>query len=248
MKRFKENDIYALEIKNISEEYNGRYIIIMKASVDEWNPTTNRHLFRFKITRDKKLPTIDEINDLEYIITHVQHEYEKYFPKNSSFGTFYHQMEIMDKMIVYPDKYDYIYSYVSEIFFITKGFPTDLIYIGNINCDLPEKEYIPLCEYGHSYTRGTWENIISDLIKLYEDYNLKKSRIFTIEFSEANRKGLEKMMKAEIYFDKLDEIGITQKLIEMLPEEKSKRGRLTYVGGEDKDPYRKNGKSKKTSK
>ncbi len=40
---------------------------------------SDQGLFRFKITKDHKLPKQEEINTLKYVIIHFQHELENIF-------------------------------------------------------------------------------------------------------------------------------------------------------------------------
>lgn len=236
MVKFKENDIYALKVENIDEQYNGRYIIIIKQSIPEWGDFINKKQFRFKITKDKKLPKLDEINSLEYIITHIQHELAKYFPGE---GMPFEELKAKrDKYKVYPDEYGYLYTYISQIFFTNKNIPENLIYIGNQKIDLPKKEYIPFTAYGYSFQEKSWENIIQKLIDCYENINLKKAKAFSKEASQRIKEHwldeIGSAIEVENLIEKLKEKGILDKLFE---DEEEIEDSLTYVGGEDKDPY-----------
>ncbi len=237
MVKFNENDIYALEIKDgDNNEYYGRYIIIIKCSYAEWSKRENKSLFRFKITKDKILPKLEEINDLEYIITHFQHELNKYFPGE---GIPFEELKAKrDKVKVYPDKYGYLYTCLTEIYSYNKNIPNDLIYIGNMKVNPPEHEYIPFTEYGYKYQVHSWDNIVNNLINKYEDFNLKKSEWFNEEAAERVKNGRIDDIKASIECDrfikKLENAGILHKLFE---DEEEIEDSLTYVGGEDEDPY-----------
>lgn len=237
MVKFKENDIYALEIKNVNDKYNGRYIIIIKCSQPEWTKRENKCIFRFKITKEKRLPKIEEINDLEYIITHFQHELEKYFPGEGI--PFKELKEKRDKVKVYPDKYGYLYTYITEIFWVNQDIPQDLIYIGNAKMDLPHNEYMPFTEYGYKYQPKSWDNIVNNLIQKYEDYNLGKSEWFTKEKAEIVKKARLKDIGATIECENLcnylEEKGILHKLFE---DEEEIEDSLTYVGEEEEDPFK----------
>lgn len=236
--KFKENDTYALEIKNINEEYNGRYIIIIKCSIASWNDNINKRLFRFKITKDKKIPKLEEIDDLEYIITHFQHELEKYFPGEGI--PFEELRKKRDKVKVYPDKYGYLYTCISEIYFYNKNVPENLIYIGNKALKLPKHEYIPFSGYGYMCDLKEWENIVENLIKRYEDFNLKKSEWLTEEkariVKEARLNDIGSTIECDNLCNYLKEKGILHKLFE---DEEEIEDSLTYVGGEDEDPFEK---------
>lgn len=236
MVKFKDNDIYALKIENVNKEYNGRYIVIIKCSIPGWNKNVNKNLFRFKITKDKKLPKLEDINVLEYIITHFQHELEKYFPGEGI--PFEELRKKRDKVKVYPDKYRYLYTCISEIYFVNRDIPENLIYIGNKKLELPKHEYIPFCEYGFKYQTNYWKDIIENLIKKYEDFNLGKSEWLNKEAAEKVKNRCLRDIKAAIECDnlckKLKEKGILHKLFE---GEEEMEDSLTYVGGEDEDPF-----------
>lgn len=241
MVKFKENDIYALEIKNNSEKYNGKYIIIIKCS---WPDGTiedgknEKRLFRFKITKKRKLPTLNEINDLEYVITHFQYELEKYFPGEGI--PFEELKKKRDKVKVYPDKYGYLYTCISEIFSYNKNVPEDLIYIGNMKLDLPKHEYIPFTEYGYKFYTNNWNNIIEKIIEKYEDFNLGKSQWYQKEKNEEIKRAclndIGAAKECEKLINYLEEKGI---LHEMFVDEEKTEDSLTYVGGEYEDPYEK---------
>lgn len=234
--KFKENDIYALEIKNINEKYDGRYIIIIKCTLSEWSNRENNSLFRFKITKDKKIPKLEELDDLEYIITYFQHELEKYFPGEGV--PFEELRKKRDKFKIYPDEYGYLYTCISEIYFYNKNVPKDLIYIGNKKLKLPKHEYIPFTEYGYKYQANNWENIVENLIQKYEDFNLRKSEWLNEEAAEKVKNRCLRDIRDTIECDNLcnylKEKGILDKLFE---DEEEIEDSLTYVGGEDEDPF-----------
>ncbi len=234
--KFKENDIYALEIKNINEKYDGRYIIIIKCSIDGWNDNINKRLFRFKITKDKKIPKLEELDDLEYIITHFQHELNKYFPGEGV--PFEELRKKRDKIKVYPDKYGYLYTCISGIYFVNKDIPNNIMYIGNKKLKLPKHEYIPFTEYGYKCDFRLWNKIVERLVEKYEDYNLGKSKWFTEEGAKVVKKARLYDIGATIECDNLcnylKEKGILDKLFE---DEEEIEDSLTYVGGEDEDPF-----------
>ena len=175
MVRFKDNDIYALKIKDKNSKYYGKYIIIIKCSYEGYSKHINKGIFRFKLSKDKKSPKLEEINSLEYVITQVQHELMKYMPLPGANITFKEHKKKIDKVVVFPDKYGYLYSCISEIFPLNKNIPKDLIYVGNIILDLPKYEYIPFSEYGYK-GMFKWENIENEIINCYELFNLKKSK------------------------------------------------------------------------
>lgn len=240
MVKFKENDIYALEIKSDNLKYDGRYIIIIKCSWPKWakrDGNNDKRYFRFKMTKDKKIPKLEDIENLEYIITYFQHELAKYFPGEGI--PFEELKKKRDKVKLYPDKYGYLYTCISEIFFYKKNIPENLIYIGNKELKLPKHEYIPFTEFGYKYSENTWDNITENLIHKYEYYNLKKSPCFSEEGVKAVKEARLEEIAATIECDKLckylEEKGILHKLFE---DEEEIEESLTYVGEEEEDPFK----------
>lgn len=116
MVKFKENDIYALKIEDELSKYNGKYIILIKCSYKGYSKSSNKGMFRFKITKDKNIPKLEEINDLEYIVTFIQHELKKYMPFPGFNEPFEEFKKERDKVNTYPDKYGYLYTCLSSIF------------------------------------------------------------------------------------------------------------------------------------
>lgn len=236
MVKFKDNDIYALEVKDKKSKYHGRYIILIKYSNPEWSNNVNKGLFRFKITRKKALPKLEEINDLEYVITWFEQELGKYFPWESI--PFEQLKAKRDKKKVYPDKYGYLYIYITEIYWYNKNVPQDLIYIGNTEIEPPEKEYIPFNEYGGVRDYKTWDNIVEKILKSYEDYNLGKSEWFNEEGAKELKRQWELQIKGLIKLDKfVDYLEENNLLEDFVGDEERIEESLTYVGGEDEDPY-----------
>lgn len=234
MVKFKENDIYALKIKDETSEYNGRYIILIKVEVKGWSPSTNKRLFRFKISKDNKLPKLEEINDLEYIKTWVRSYLSIFLPFDNNM-TKKERHQTLKKIEPDLDEYKYLYTYISEIKFVNKNMPKDLIYIGNKKIELPKHEYYLNWEYGYIMNFYSLENIVEDLLLCYENYNKKKANIYTKEgvnqvhqrskrdlkfFAQAYKK-LEKAKKNCFNFENEEEI----------------EDSLTYVGGEE-DPFK----------
>lgn len=144
-------------------------------------------MFRFKLSKDKSIPKLEEVNNLEYIITQVQHELMKYMPFPGANVTFEEHKKKRDKVIVYPDKYGYLYTYLGEFYQVTKNLPEDLIYIGNMDLDLPKYEYIPFSEYGYK-GNFKWESIEKEIIDCYELFNLKKSKMFSKDAAESRKR------------------------------------------------------------
>lgn len=231
MVKFKKNDIYALKIENEVNEYNGRYIIIIKCSHNSYSNDINNRLFRFKITKDKNIPKLEEINDLEYIVTYIQHEFNKYMPFPRPDESFEEFKKERNKVITYPDEYGYLYTCLSSIFWVNKNVPKDLIYIGNKQLDLPVHEYISFSEYGYKMTFN-WDNITKELVECYEKYNLKKSSMFSKEVAEMAKQEVLGLIEFEKKFRKIDFGKIR------FDDEEEIEDSLTYVGGEDEDPFK----------
>lgn len=231
MVKFKENDIYALKIEDELSKYNGKYIILIKCSYKGYSKSSNKGMFRFKITKDKNIPKLEEINDLEYIVTFIQHELKKYMPFPGFNEPFEEFKKERDKVITYPDKYGYLYTCLSSIFLINKNIPKDLIYIGNKQLDLPVHEYIPFSEYGYLGS-FKWDNITQELVKCYEGYNLKKSKMFSKEFAAMAKQEMLDLIEFKKKIEKTDFSKIR------FDEEEEIEDSLTYVGGEDEDPFK----------
>ena len=231
MVKFKENDIFALKIEDETSEYYGRYIILIKCSNSEWEESTNKQLFRFKISKNKTLPQLNEINSLEYIITFAQHELKKYLPFDGC-KKFKELKKERDKLQVYPDEYGYLYSFITKIYWVSKNIPKNLIYIGNMVLELPYHEYIPACEYGYIREYSGWKNIEKELINDYKSYNLKQSKIFCKEAATNAKNEVIDLIKLEKRLETLDYNKIH------LNDEEIIEDSLTYVGGEDEDPFK----------
>ena len=231
MVKFKDNDIYALKIKDKDSKYYGKYIIIIKCSYEGYPKHINKGIFRFKLSKDKSIPKLEEVNNLEYIITQVQHELMKYMPLPGANVSFKDHKKKRDKIKVYPDEYGYLYSCISEIFPLNKNIPKDLIYIGNVVLDLPKYEYIPFSDYGYK-GMFKWENIEKEIINCYELFNLEKSKMFSKEVAESRKREMLDLIE---FHKKLEKIDFSK--IKFADEEEIEDS-LTYVGGEDKDPFK----------
>lgn len=141
-----------------------------------------------------------------------------------------------------PDEYGYLNTYIFEIY-IKKYFVPDYVrFIGNFEIIPPIDEYIPITRFSR-VPLSTWETLIPDLINAYENYNLRKLNIYQPEgnkkFHESSKQDLN------IFLEVLEELP----KMNIVEDEKVKKNTLTYVGGEDVDPYTsKNKKNKKQLK
>ena len=167
----------------------------------------------------------------EYIITFVQHELKKYLPFDGC-KKFKELKKERDKLQVYPDEYGYLYSFITKIYWVSKNIPKNLIYIGNMVLELPYHEYIPACEYGYIREYSGWKNIEKELINDYKSYNLKQSKIFCKEAATNAKNEVIDLIKLEKRLQYIDYNKIH------LNDEEIIEDSLTYVGGEDEDPFK----------
>lgn len=235
MVKFKENDIYALKIKDETSEYNGRYIILIKVEVKGWSTSTNKRLFRFKISKNNKLPKLEEINGLEYIKTYARSYLDIFLPYDNRM-TKKERYQALKKIKPDLDKYKYLYTYISEVKFVDKNMPKDLIYIGNKEVDIPAHEYYLDWEYGYIMNFNSLENIAENLLLCYENYNKKKDIIYTKEgmkkVHQRSKRDLKFYAQAYKKLEKMENEGFN------FDDEEEIEDSLTYVGGEDEDPFK----------
>ena len=77
-KNWIDGDTFAVKIENTNTEYDGRYIILNKYSMPKGNTKIN--YFRAMITLNEDYPSLDQINNLEYIKIIYRTFYERYYP------------------------------------------------------------------------------------------------------------------------------------------------------------------------
>lgn len=230
MIKFKENDIYALEITGAKEEYNGRYIILIKTSVKGWSKSINKNLFRLKITKEKRLPTLDEIKELDYVIVNLVHELKLVsmdvkYGREKEYPTSYEEtMDRIKKKLnnikVNKDSYGYMHLYLIAIYFNTEIMPEEFIYLGNRKYNLPENEFIPYsesdeCNIGVIYMK----EFIPWLILIYKLYNIKSSHMFTDEAYRRAKRDYFRDMELHDFIRKINENSLKEKLFAMLDEQ-----------------------------
>ena len=173
-KNWIDGDTFAVKIENTNTEYDGRYIILNKYSMPKGNPKIN--YFRAMITLNEDYPSLDQINNLEYIKIIYRTFYERYYPLSGG-ETFAECVMRKSHLKFYPDEYNYLYSYTIE--FDVKGNKDvqKMKYIGNKIIDAPYDEYfINGDEIKSQYIPSN--DLIQKLIKAYEGYNKKKSIIY----------------------------------------------------------------------
>ncbi len=179
-KNWIDGDTFAIKIKNCSDEYNDRYLILNKCVYEIWKKNfkteeefekhmRNTPSFYIKITNGKEIPnTYEELNKLEFI------KMLDIYTDDSTVNKF-------DKgLYSNADDFNYTYEYLNQILF-HRGFDfKEFIYIGNYKFDCPKNEFIPYfwVEVEMVSTKFEW---IKTLIDKYENYNLRKSSHFTPE-------------------------------------------------------------------
>lgn len=229
-KKWKVGDTFAYKIKN-DERYKGRYIILIRYENPEWEPVNNNYSFRAKLTIDGALPeTKEELEKLEYIEPRVTHYSNRFLP----FSGLIPDEELIkerSKVKFYPDEYGLLDVYTFDIYFSRKylNILNEFIYLGNYNLKNPEKEYIPFDRNNAGYYLiERIENILED----YERYNLKKSPLYVDE----NKKSIEEIT-TYVPPNPEEVRKWCKKMGFDFSKEKRKKDSLTYVGGEDEDPY-----------
>ena len=107
-------------------------------------------------------------------------------------------------MKIYPDEYGYLYLNIFRIFF-TRKLPSTLVYLGNFDIKLPEKEYLPYSSDGNAYNLAFYrltEEFPKELVEAYKDYNLKQSKLYQKEEIEANKRMANSFLDAHRAYEK----------------------------------------------
>lgn len=231
-KKWVKGDTFALKIKD-NRDYKDKYLLFIKYDNPSWDIDKNVFSFRAKITNDNYLPSNKEqIDNLEYIQTSHTFYCKRFFP----FSGLISNEELIkerSKVKFYPDENGYLDIYIFNICFQRKNlfYLDDFIYLGNFDLLEPNHEYVPF----HKYNRTEF-NFLSTLeerlLKCYEDYNLKKSPIYSKEIlSMIEPWGTEVPPSKEEIEAILKEKNIS------FDDEEIVEDSLTYVGGEEEDPY-----------
>jgi hypothetical protein len=194
IKNWKENDIFAILIKNSNyPKYNGKYLILINKEIllQGWVHPKNVKLFHAKIV--DKIPTdLKELEAKEYIKT--------------SSCTYLSESFRNPLIKIEKDKFNYIYTNLFEIKFSSRKIPEEMIYLGNYNLSVPQDEYIPNTRFwGTPYYE--YEHL-TNLVDLYHELNLRESHIF----QEKSRK--------EIIEKELEEIEFCKQLQKLKTEQK----------------------------
>lgn len=190
-----ENDIYLYKIKNYNDEYNGKYLIFIKAKVVDFDTNdikeyvSNYPMFRVKMTKTKKKPTtIEDIENAEYIKIYFKHYYERFLPY-SGLEKVTDIKKRREKVKFYPDEYNYLYIYCFGLFIKIKDFKKEFEYFGNYLVSLPKKEYIP---FGDNFYLLSVDKVINSF-KFYNNKELKD--IFTKEGQEIVEKNAKEFIE-----------------------------------------------------
>ena len=230
---WENGDTFALKVNSKEyPKYNNRYIIFIKCEVDkkDWKTSRTTKHFRAKITKDEILPkSKEEIDKLEFIKTGWNgYIFEHYFYPEETKG-------------LTSDKYMFIYQYILEINAAKYQVPQELIYLGNFDIKLPSNEYIPYSQfYGvlFSFWNYNWDykwDVTDKLIECYQNYNLRKSSLFSKEFQDNYLEHQQKEIEIKIENDKRTKEVLemyNKGLLTMFDNEKRTNNSLTYVGNE----------------
>lgn len=177
-KNWQVGDTFAIKIKHKNPFYNGKYLILIKGNY-YWN-SDNRYsqTFLLKITKNDKLPlSLEEINSLEFIKTGYIHFIERFSSRSVGMENYDMVLERCKNLKFYPDEYNYLYMYDTAYWIDNRRKYDNLIYLGNYDIDYPQDEFSPVC---FTYRKSVVEmdDLVEDAINKYEDFNLKKSKIY----------------------------------------------------------------------
>ena len=234
-KKFKENDIYALEVTDKKSKYFGRYIILIKSKVNNWPNMVNKNLFRFKITKDNKIPYLNEIENLEYIkVCFVNYINSVFRPlKRTDINQKYFELLKLAKKN--GDEYGYYYTYLWEIIDFEKKICSNITYLGNKEINKPKVEFIPDNIFHISFLHTFPLEICEFALNSYDKFNLKNDSAFkdgmNVKISKSEFKNIL------LYFNVLDEVNYD--IMNGKKYTNTDEDSLTYVGGEDEDPFEK---------
>ena len=182
-KNWKNGDIFAVKIENTDTEFDGKYLILLKYVNPEWEEKYKYkmtvHSFRAKMSKTIEIPSIAEIDQLDYIITSYRHYEERFLPLNG--GESYEECVSRKKHIkFYPDKYNYLYTYYFNMFTKKREKFNEFIYIGNKVFKKPKEEYESGLQLDYELVVFK-KDLVKEIINAYNEFNLKKSDIYESE-------------------------------------------------------------------
>ncbi len=172
LKDLKNGEAIAIKIKK--GKYKNKYLILICCKE---SPEEERD-FYFRAKLSKKLPiTAEEVNKLPFIKVGVIHFIERYFP--ASGVETYEELEKRKRHYVYyPDKYNYLYMYYFILVFKKGDNLNDIIYLNIQGVERPADEYVNDRKLSNSEMM-LFSELETSLINCYEDYNKRKSYIYT---------------------------------------------------------------------
>ena len=175
-KNWVEGDTFAIKIENYSEEYDGKYLILIYS---KYNYNTKGYAY-FRGKLSNRIPkSIKEIDELEYIKTQTYSYEYGLIPFNGEL-TPSEKENLKNK----TDDFGYLNAYVIEIW-MKRGQDYSMFeYIGNYKICKPSDEYIPPIARLMNLPDiryPDYESFIDILVNCYKNYNLRKSKIYTLE-------------------------------------------------------------------
>ena len=197
-KNWVEGDTFALKIKSDNPKYDGRYLILIKDNNNDNEKNYSLHTFKVKLTQDKSIPkTKNDIENQESIKTTFCHYSERLLMHFDGIKSYKMIEEEHKDYKYYPDEYDYLYRYHFVFHTNNKKTYNELIYLGNFNVQHPKDGFlikdkvlrVRICNF---------EGIQNYLIESYENYNLKKSKIYDSEYRKELLKKIEQETKMKI--------------------------------------------------
>lgn len=177
-KNWQIGDTFAIKIRHENSFYNGKYLILIKGNY-YWNNGYDRlQTFLLKLTKDNTIPeSLNEINSLEFIKTGYIHFIERFSSRSVGMENYDMVLERCKNLKFYPDEYNYLYMYDVTYLVDCRKKYDNLIYLGNYDIDYPQDEFPPVCI---TYRKSIVfiDDLVEDAINKYEDFNLKKSKIY----------------------------------------------------------------------
>lgn len=129
------------------------------------------------------------LNNIDTVCTGLTWFENRYYPTSTD--------ESIDDMIkrknlieYFPDETGILHTYICRLN-INKTFINSLKYIGNFNLQLPKDEFIPWCKGMYPfllYDSKKVEKFINLVFELYQNNNLKKSKMYNKEYAQKMRK------------------------------------------------------------
>lgn len=178
VKNWQVGDTFALKIEHENPIYNGRYLILIKGNYYWNNDNRYSQTFLLKLTKDDKIPSsLEEIDNLEFIRTGYIHYIERYSSRSIGAESYAMVLERCKDLKFYPDEYNYLYMYDTAYWIDNRRKYDQLIYLGNYDITYPDDEFPPVClTYRKAIIK--FDDLVKDAIKKYENFNLKKSKIY----------------------------------------------------------------------